>query len=66
MNQVENTNGWTALIWSAKQGHLETVRILLEHKADLEHKDFSGKTAKNWATEGQLHNIVALFDEINR
>ena len=27
--------GWTALIWSAMNGHVEVARLLLEGKADI-------------------------------
>ena len=36
---VVQTNGWTALFYAAKVGHLPSVRLLLEVGADPAHKD---------------------------
>lgn len=32
-------DNWSALLYSAKEGHLEIVIELLERGADIEHKD---------------------------
>lgn len=32
-------DGWTALISAAKEGHVEVVRELLDHNANLEQRD---------------------------
>lgn len=63
IDQVENTGGWTALIWSAKQGHLETVKTLLQYMADTEHHDLQDKRALDWAIEAQHEAIVKLIGE---
>ena len=63
INQVEHTNGWTALIWAAKQGHQETVITLLEHGATTKHKDQAEKTAKDWALQSGFNKIADLIDK---
>jgi ankyrin repeat protein len=60
---VEHTHGWTALIWSAKRGHLETVRVLLEHGADRNSADDEGKTALDHATQKQYDTVIALLGQ---
>ena len=41
----------TSLMWAAMNGNTETVRILLEYGADVNHKDDGGK----------LHNIIIPY-----
>ena len=65
-NQIENTNGWTALIWAAKQGHQKTIKTLLQHRANTNHRDYSGKTAKDWALEGKYNRVIDLIDQSDR
>jgi ankyrin repeat protein len=58
---VEQTKGWTALIWAAKLGHREAVERLLAYPVDREISDFSGKRALDWARENQFHEIAKLL-----
>ncbi len=39
--------GWRALMFVAHNGHNEIAKLLLENKADLNHKDKDGSTAFN-------------------
>jgi ankyrin repeat protein len=54
----------TPLMLAAKNGHVETVQLLLRRKANINEKNNEGKTALHLAAEGQ-HNdvIVALIRE---
>lgn len=61
VDHQESTEGWTALIWAAKQGHVMSVDTLLRHRADLTLKDFKGKTAMDWASEGGYHEVQRLL-----
>jgi len=61
VNRVETTNGWTALIWAAKLGHDESVRVLLKYHADPSIKDFSGKTAADYARLNHLASTLKLL-----
>jgi ankyrin repeat protein len=47
----ERTQGWTALIWAVKEGRGETVAALLQGGADPSLRDYSGRTATDWARE---------------
>jgi ankyrin repeat protein len=51
LNVQDNVMGWTALMWAIKEGRSEIVAILLENSADKSIKDYSGKTAYDWAME---------------
>jgi len=58
-NIVPNDNtGWTALIAAAHKGHVDVIRALLDHGADVSIKDKEGKTALVWA-EAQGHADAA-------
>lgn len=45
VNHADNLAGQTPLYYSARRGHLEACRALLEKGADVAHIDNSGKTA---------------------
>lgn len=61
IDHQEATEGLTALIWAVKQGRTEAVETLLRHQADRTLKDFSGKTAADWAGESESPALQALF-----
>jgi len=63
INRQERTQGWTALIWSAKRGHLETVKELLSVGANTEIKDNSGLTAQEWAVKNKHIEIANLLTD---
>jgi ankyrin repeat protein len=61
IDHQEQTEGWTALIWTAGKGHTETVEVLLGHGADRTLKDFAGRSASDHAREaGHLAIIERL------
>ncbi len=62
VNHTEHTHGWTALIWAAKRGHVETVTILLKHQPNLEIQDGAEKTALDHAQEMQFEEVIALLE----
>jgi ankyrin repeat protein len=62
VDHQERTQGWTALIWAAKQGYGPTVATLMRHRADPTLKDFSGRTATDWARETGHDDLVALLE----
>ena len=49
-------------IWATKQGHGETVDTLLRHRADPTLKDFSGRTAADWAQEAGHGSLLAVLE----
>jgi ankyrin repeat protein len=62
VDHQEGTQGWTALIWAAKQGYAPTVTTLMRHQSDPTLKDFSGRTAADWAREAGHRDLVALLE----
>ena len=48
------------MLTAAANGHLEIVKTLMRHGADLHAKTNDGKTARNFA-EGRGHAAVAEF-----
>ncbi len=56
-----NAYGWTPLMAAAWQGHGAVVNCLLALGADRDIRDDAGKTALDWAREGNRQRIVALL-----
>ena len=50
-DRVEETHGWSALIWAAKQGYDAPVELLLRHGANPHIRDDRQMTAADWARE---------------
>ena len=48
------------MIIASAKGCIESVRILIEHKADLNMKDIQGNTALHWAVR-RHYTIIALM-----
>ncbi|MCP4076275.1 MAG: ankyrin repeat domain-containing protein [Gammaproteobacteria bacterium] len=63
VNRVENTNGWTALIWSAKQGHEAVVQVLLNYQADKAVKDLTDTTAMQYAQLKKYESVIDLLKQ---
>ncbi len=51
----------TPLIWAAMGGHVDAVRMLLNHGTNLGQKDRVNKTALHWAAEKGHHSTVELL-----
>ena len=52
--------GYSLLLTAAANGHLEIVKMLMRHGADLHAKTNDGKTVRNFA-EDRGHAAVAEF-----
>jgi len=52
-------NGETALIKAARVGNREIVSRLIEAKADLDHQDYTGKSALGYAQDNRRTRVVA-------
>jgi len=59
---AQNSNGFTALIWSCMNGHEETAMTLIASNADYCLQDNEGRTACMWAARhGYLGIVEALL-----
>ncbi len=54
----ECDRGQTALICASMEGHVEVARLLVEAGADLSIKDWSGKTALDWANKDEIVELL--------
>lgn len=57
--------GWTALCWAVNQGHFETTKVLVEHEANVNHKDNEGESVLMIAIQAEevdLELIKYLLD----
>ena len=59
---TQDTKGYTALIWAAREGHIEIVRALLEKDSiEVNTKNQYGNTALIWAAMNGYKEIVELL-----
>lgn len=65
LNVQDSGLGWTALIWAAKEGFDENVKILVTAGSDVHILDVSGKSAIDWARENNHQNIVTLLSSLS-
>jgi ankyrin repeat protein len=63
--EAADEEGWTALCWAVNQGHFETTKVLVEHNADVNHKDNEGENVLMIAIQAEevdLELIKYLLD----
>jgi len=54
--QAEDLDNWTALLCASRNGHFDVVQLLLDHGAEVEHRDMVGPFLK-------IHFDIKLFIE---
>ena len=63
VNAKEPTQNQTALMWAAAERHPEVVKVLVEHRADLQSRTKKGFTALHFAArEGDVESARVLLD----
>lgn len=60
---IQDKNGWTALMLSIREGHIIVVKVLLKNGADVNLKNSDGKAAIDYAKLGNHTRIVELLLE---
>lgn len=64
VNAKDQKHQSTALMWAAHNGHVEALKILIAHGANIEQKRFKGETALWFAAQkGQLETLKILADK---
>ena len=58
---LQNEDGYTALLIAVSSGNKEIVQLLLENGADINIKNIDGKTAWSLAEERNYSKIVDLL-----
>ena len=58
---VQDHQGWTALMYATARGHEETVQALLAAGADLKAKNQEGETAHDLASKQGKTEIAELL-----
>lgn len=56
-------SGHTPLILASMQGHIDVLKVLLEHKADIDRADRANNTALMWAASGGFENAIEFLAE---
>ncbi len=59
--EAKAPNGATALMFAARQGHIEVVKVLLARSASATVQAGRGATALKWALQTQNSDIAALL-----
>ena len=59
---LQNSEGWTPLIYACSYGHEAVVRLLLERGADVTLRTKDGRTALFFARHNKRAAIVALLE----
>jgi ankyrin repeat protein len=60
---AKTENGSSALFFASRFGHIETVRTLLKHRADLTIVNDKDETAVDWALKSRNIDIEAVLRE---
>ena len=61
VNAIDNHEAWTPLMFAAAEGLTDVVKILLDHKADVNMKDVDGDTAGNFAQSRGHKELAAML-----
>jgi len=59
--ETKDNGGWAALMYAARNGHVEIARLLIDKGAAIDIKDSDGLAALMWAASGGQIEIVRLL-----
>lgn len=61
---LQDAHGWSALIYAAQQGNIDTIRLLLQHNASINLQDEHGLTAFMHACQkGNISTVHFLLEQ---
>ncbi len=60
---AKNEHGMTALMFAAKEGHLQTVQLLIERNVRVNDLNNEGKTARMLSVEAEQEEVEELLHE---
>ena len=60
VNTLNNKND-TPVLWAARGNHIETVRTLIRHGADLQHENDKGSTPLYWAVRYGFPQLLTVL-----
>jgi ankyrin repeat protein len=58
---MDHTNGVSVLMLAAKSGNIQTVKLLLEHGADVEAKDSHWDSAMDCAETEDIKELLRQY-----
>jgi len=61
MDVQDREYGWTALIWSAKEGYVSNVRVFVNSGADIGLEDVTGMSVLDWALKNGHEGVAGLL-----
>jgi ankyrin repeat protein len=62
--EIQDNDGWTALMWAARNGHEGVVQRLLENQVDMEKQDNDGWTALMRAAWKGHEGVVQMLQAV--
>ena len=63
---AKDKNGWTALMFAARNGYDKIAQLLIKSGADIKAKDRDGKTALSLAKEERYNDLIRVFRKKRR
>ena len=62
---IQNIDGWTALIWASRNGNIDIVETLLESGANVSIQDNNGRTFMDHLSEDDKDDVQQVVDRIS-
>ena len=60
---VKYSDGWTPLLWAAREGHETIVQRLIAAEASVNARSNAGTTPLMFAVRGGHHTVVGILEQ---